>query len=177
VFLLASGGAAHDERLMMPLVLLYLHVLAPRPVMFLSALFVRYRDIEPIWDVIIAITFYITPISSRSPRSHAVGKEESRTSSSTRSRWPSSRRATRHDPSHPSATQALGNPTWILMPFALVGDRIRPRARGTSPSALPRSPKSCEARGARPAPARRGGTPAAAAPRPAPPASRSGCGR
>ena len=30
--------------------------------MLLSALFVRYRDIEPIWDVVLQITFYASPI-------------------------------------------------------------------------------------------------------------------
>ena len=30
--------------------------------MLLSALFVRYRDIEPIWDVVLQILFYVTPI-------------------------------------------------------------------------------------------------------------------
>ena len=30
--------------------------------MLLSALFVRYRDIEPIWDVVLQILFYASPI-------------------------------------------------------------------------------------------------------------------
>ncbi len=30
--------------------------------MLLSALFVRYRDIEPIWDVVLQALFYATPI-------------------------------------------------------------------------------------------------------------------
>ncbi len=30
--------------------------------MLLSALFVRYRDVQPIWDVLLQITFYASPI-------------------------------------------------------------------------------------------------------------------
>ena len=30
--------------------------------MLLSALFVRYRDIEPIWEVVLQVLFYATPI-------------------------------------------------------------------------------------------------------------------
>ena len=123
VFLLASGGRPMMSWLMMPLVLLYLLVLALGPVMFLSALFVRYRDIEPIWDVIIAITFYITPIFfTLSTLRTQFGAEESRYFFF--NPFAVAVQQARHsfvDPSHPSATQALGNPTWILVPFGLVG--------------------------------------------------------
>jgi ABC-2 type transport system permease protein len=37
-------------------------VLALGLAMFLSASFVRYRDVEPIWDVILQALFYATPI-------------------------------------------------------------------------------------------------------------------
>ena len=30
--------------------------------MLLSALWVRYRDVQPIWDVVLQMTFYATPI-------------------------------------------------------------------------------------------------------------------
>ena len=30
--------------------------------MLLSALYVRYRDVQPIWDVVLQITFYASPI-------------------------------------------------------------------------------------------------------------------
>ena len=30
--------------------------------MLLSALFVRYRDVQPIWDVILQIIFYASPV-------------------------------------------------------------------------------------------------------------------
>jgi ABC-2 type transport system permease protein len=46
----------------MPLILAVLIVWAAGIAMLLSALFVRYRDIEPIWTVVLQIVFYVTPI-------------------------------------------------------------------------------------------------------------------
>lgn len=62
VFLLASGGSVRWSWLeMIPLVAL-LAVLASGLAMLLSALFVRARDIKPIWDVVLQVLFYGTPI-------------------------------------------------------------------------------------------------------------------
>ena len=46
---------------MLPLVLL-LVVLATGTTMLLSALYVRYRDMQPIWEVVLQILFYASPI-------------------------------------------------------------------------------------------------------------------
>ena len=46
--------------------------------MLLSALFVRYRDIEPIWDVVLQMIFYATPIFY--PSSSCVEGERRRSS-------------------------------------------------------------------------------------------------
>jgi ABC-2 type transport system permease protein len=62
VFLLASGGRPRWTWLEMPLLLAVLTAMAAGIAMLLSALFVRYRDIEPIWTVILQIVFYATPI-------------------------------------------------------------------------------------------------------------------
>jgi ABC-2 type transport system permease protein len=62
VFLLASGGSVRWSWLeMIPLVAL-LAILASGLAMLLSALYVRARDIKPIWDVVLQILFYGTPI-------------------------------------------------------------------------------------------------------------------
>ena len=122
IFLLASGGRPLWSWLMMPLVFAYLLVLVLGPVMLLSALFVRYRDIEPIWDVLITITFYLTPIFyTLSTLRQQLGAEESRYFFF--NPFAVAVQQARHsfiDPSHPSATQALGDPTWIAVPFAAV---------------------------------------------------------
>ena len=62
VFLLASGGKPLWTWLEMPILLAVLVAWAAGIAMLLSALFVRYRDIEPIWTVVLQILFYVTPI-------------------------------------------------------------------------------------------------------------------
>ena len=62
VFLLASGGSVRWSWLqLIPLVAL-LTVLASGLAMLLSALYVRARDLKPIWDVVLQILFYGSPI-------------------------------------------------------------------------------------------------------------------
>jgi ABC-2 type transport system permease protein len=62
VFLLASGGSVRWSWLeLIPLVVL-LGILAAGIAMLLSALYVRARDIKPIWDVVLQVLFYGTPI-------------------------------------------------------------------------------------------------------------------
>ena len=62
VFLLASGGTPQLTWLELPFILAMLIALALGLAMMLSALFVRYRDVEPIWDVVMQALFYVTPI-------------------------------------------------------------------------------------------------------------------
>lgn len=62
VFLLAAGGTPRVSWLQLPLILLLFVALAFGLAMLLSALFVRFRDVEPIWDVVLQALFYATPI-------------------------------------------------------------------------------------------------------------------
>lgn len=62
VFFLLSGGSPRSTWLLFPIVIVLLIVLATSLAVLLSALFVRYRDVEPIWDVVLQVTFYATPI-------------------------------------------------------------------------------------------------------------------
>jgi len=62
IFLVASGGRPRWTWLELPVLLVMLTVLGTGVAMLLSALFVRYRDIEPIWTVLLQIMFYATPI-------------------------------------------------------------------------------------------------------------------
>jgi ABC-2 type transport system permease protein len=62
VFVFASGIDPRWTWLeMVPLILL-LVMLSTGTTMLLSALYVRYRDIQPIWEVILQILFYASPI-------------------------------------------------------------------------------------------------------------------
>jgi ABC-2 type transport system permease protein len=46
----------------LPLIILMLSVLATGVAMLLSALFVKFRDISPIWEVLSQILFYSSPV-------------------------------------------------------------------------------------------------------------------
>jgi ABC-2 type transport system permease protein len=62
VFLLAAGGQPRWSWLELPLLIAILTIFVLGWAMFLSVTFVRYRDIEPIWDVVLQVLFYATPI-------------------------------------------------------------------------------------------------------------------
>jgi ABC-2 type transport system permease protein len=62
VFALVNGiSPALSWLWMLPIVLGFI-ALALGFGMFLSAMFVRFRDVQPIWDVVSQILFYVTPI-------------------------------------------------------------------------------------------------------------------
>ncbi len=62
VFLLVDGGTVRIQWLEFPVLVVLLVVLATGLAMILSSSYVRYRDIEPIWDVALSLIFYGTPI-------------------------------------------------------------------------------------------------------------------
>ncbi len=62
VFALASGVHPRWSWLQAPLLVALLAVLVLGLAMLLSALYVRYRDIKPIWEVVLQALFYATPV-------------------------------------------------------------------------------------------------------------------
>jgi ABC-2 type transport system permease protein len=62
IFALISGVTPMLSWLELPLIVAMLTVFATGIAMLLSALFVRFRDIQPIWDVISQILFYSSPV-------------------------------------------------------------------------------------------------------------------
>ena len=62
IFLFAAGGRVSVRWLELPLIILMLLVFVCGLAMLLSSLFVKYRDVEPIWDVVTQALFYGTPI-------------------------------------------------------------------------------------------------------------------
>jgi ABC-2 type transport system permease protein len=62
IFTIVEGVKPRIEWLELPLILLALVVFAAGVAMLLSALFVRFRDIQPIWDVIAQVLFYASLI-------------------------------------------------------------------------------------------------------------------
>jgi ABC-2 type transport system permease protein len=62
VFVFAAGIRPQVDWLQLPLLLMMLVVLAVGVSTLLSALYVRYRDVEPIWEVMVQILFYASPV-------------------------------------------------------------------------------------------------------------------
>jgi ABC-2 type transport system permease protein len=62
VFVLLTGVDIRVEWLALPLLLLPLGMFAGGLAMLLSALYVRFRDVQPIWEVVLQVAFYGSPI-------------------------------------------------------------------------------------------------------------------
>jgi ABC-2 type transport system permease protein len=62
VFVLASGIQPRVAWLQLIPLVLCLGVLSTGAAMLLSALYVRYRDMQPIWEVVLQMLFYASPI-------------------------------------------------------------------------------------------------------------------
>lgn len=118
VFVFASGIDPRWTWLeMVPLILL-LVMLSTGTTMLVSALYVRYRDIQPIWDVILQILFYASPI---------IYVTESFPDSIEREAMANPITAIltqiRHaliDPTAPTAAQAIGGGVRLLIPLAVI---------------------------------------------------------
>jgi ABC-2 type transport system permease protein len=122
MFLLAAGGRPSWGWLQLPFIVAFLGLFSRGCAMLLSVLFVRYRDIEPIWDVVLQVLFYATPIF------YTVGtlidKAGSGVATAIMSNpFAAALQQARHaviDPSHLSAADALGGVAWLLVPAAIV---------------------------------------------------------
>ena len=62
VLVLATGVRPMWTWLLVPFLIAALCILATGTSMLLSALYVRYRDVQPIWEVILQVLFYGSPI-------------------------------------------------------------------------------------------------------------------
>jgi ABC-2 type transport system permease protein len=139
IFLLVSGGRPRWTWLELPFLMAGLAVLVVGLATLLSVLFVRYRDIEPIWDVVMQITFYASPIFYTAA---IVRDATSETVLRLMLCNPFSAilQQARHavvDPTHESAASAIGGGWLLLIPAAItimlvlvayrVFDRAAPR--------------------------------------------------
>lgn len=62
VFAAIAGVELHASLWQVPFILAVFTALILGIVLFTSALFVRYRDVQPIWEVVQQISFYATPV-------------------------------------------------------------------------------------------------------------------
>jgi ABC-2 type transport system permease protein len=116
IFALANGVSPRWSWLaMIPLVLI-LAILATGTSMLLSALYVRYRDIQPIWDVFQQILFYGSPILYTAAQ---FKNHERLAMCNPIAVVITEMRKVFIDPSAPSAAEAIGGAVYLLIPFAI----------------------------------------------------------
>jgi ABC-2 type transport system permease protein len=118
VFILASGIEPRVEWLgLVPLVVL-LVLFATGVTMLLSALYVRYRDMQPIWEVVLQMLFYASPViyvTSTFPDSvEREAMTNPLTAIFTEARY------LLIDPTAPSAAEAIGGTARLLIPLFVV---------------------------------------------------------
>jgi ABC-2 type transport system permease protein len=118
VFVLASGIEPRVSWLeLIPLITL-LVVFATSVTMLLSALYVRYRDMQPIWEVVLQILFYASPViyvTSTLPDSI-----EREAMANPITAILTQMRHALIDPSAPTAADAIGGGVRLLIPLAVV---------------------------------------------------------
>jgi ABC-2 type transport system permease protein len=122
IFLLASGGQPRWSWLELPLLIVVLTIFVLGWAMFLSVTFVRYRDIEPIWDVVLQILFYATPIFYTVQL--VIDKAGKGWATALMCNpFAAALQQARHaliDPSHLDAAQAAGSTAILIVPVAIV---------------------------------------------------------
>jgi ABC-2 type transport system permease protein len=120
IFILASGVTPHWQWVEFPLILLALVLLAGGTAMLVSSLYVRYRDLKPITDVVLQVLFYATPIFY--PVEKITNLTLRHVLVMVNPLAPIIQQ-TRHaliDPTAPSAAEAAGGRVHLLVPLALL---------------------------------------------------------
>lgn len=120
-FMVLSGVTPHWGWLELPLLLAVLAVFALGIAMLLSVLFVRFRDVKPIWQVVLQALFYATPIlyPIEAIQQHAPKLAEAAMFNPLAAIIQQFRHAV-IDPSAPSAAEAIGGAVWLLVPGGII---------------------------------------------------------
>jgi ABC-2 type transport system permease protein len=118
---LATGVTPRWSWLELPLLLALLLLWASGLAMLLSVLFLRFRDVKPIWGVVIQMLFYLTPILY--PIELIAEKNETLARIALCNPLATINQQVRHaviDPQAPSAAEAIGPDVLLLVPGMLV---------------------------------------------------------
>jgi ABC-2 type transport system permease protein len=119
VFMIAAGVQVRWTWLELPLILLVLAAFCSGVSMLLSALYVRFRDVKPIWEVLLQVLFYGSPVIyaietiPSEKLQHAIMLNPLAVIF----------QQTRHaviDPNAPSAAAAAGGAVRLLVPAAII---------------------------------------------------------
>jgi ABC-2 type transport system permease protein len=137
VFVAASGVQPRWTWLLLPIPLVLMLVFATGVAMLLSALYVRYRDVRPIWDVVLQALFYATPVLY--PIERVIEHSQTLATLALLNPLAALIQESRHLlTGAPPVTEALGAPGLVAIPVALLAgvtwlgfrvfDRMAPRA-------------------------------------------------
>jgi ABC-2 type transport system permease protein len=143
IFLALEGAPVRASWLELPLLMALLALFTTGLAMVLSVAYVRYRDVKPIWEVVLQMTFYASPIFYPITQVHhanVLGVHVNLAHVLMANPFVAVLQQARHaviDPRHPSAASAIGGGAMILIPIAialativvgfLVFDREAPR--------------------------------------------------
>ena len=127
IFILGSGVEPSLSWLELPVFVLLLVILSTGVGMLLSALYVRFRDIQPIWEVLLQLLYYGSPIlytvqTATKGNKHLLGIPFSRilVANPLGAIITQARKALL-TPSAPSAAQAIGGVPRLLIPLGIIG--------------------------------------------------------
>jgi ABC-2 type transport system permease protein len=121
VFVFASirGVAPHWQWLELPFILLVLVILVSGMAMIVSSLYVRYRDVKPITDVVLQALFYGTPIFYPVERIEPTLRHLMMMFNPLAPIIQQARHAV-VDPTAPTAAAAAGGAIYLLVPAAII---------------------------------------------------------
>lgn len=125
IFLLVAGDRPHWSWLELPLLVLILGLLATGLSMILSVSYVRYRDVRPIWEVLLQMTFYASGIFIFIPTIKPYilfGQRVNLSHVLMANPFAAILEQARHvfvDPRYPTAAHAIGGDGLLLIPIAI----------------------------------------------------------
>lgn len=125
IFLLAEGGSVRLSWLELPLLIVALALFTTGLGMILSVGYVSYRDVRPIWDVVLQATFYASGIfivlSGIKPLT-VLGVRVAVAKVLMANPFAALLEQARHaliDPSYPSAATAMGGTAMLMIPVGI----------------------------------------------------------
>jgi ABC-2 type transport system permease protein len=119
VFAVAAGVQPRWTWLEIPLLLIALTVLVTGFAMLLSALYVRFRDVKPIWELVLQLTFYASPVIYAIETIDVAERIKETLMLNPVAAILQQFRHAVIDPGAPSAAEAAGGTAMLLIPIAL----------------------------------------------------------
>jgi ABC-2 type transport system permease protein len=118
VFVFASGITPRLEWLELPVLVAFLVLFSTGVTMLLSALYVRFRDVEPIWEVGLQLLFYGSPVLY--VITFVPDRVQELAAMNPIAVVLTQMRHAVIDPSAPTAAAAVGGWEWLAVPLAIV---------------------------------------------------------